>query len=118
MCYVLKSAREVLRSWLRVNLLGVKWQGVWRVVRLPVALGRVGAAAGSMPSRNPTLEKYFGYTEFGPGQLDAILPILHDRGELFQEPYFKANLALVAVDEAHCIQEWLVHGHKINASVH
>ncbi len=28
--------------------------------------------------------------------------------ELFREPYFKANLALVAVDEAHCIQEWSV----------
>lgn len=27
---------------------------------------------------------------------------------LFGEPHFKSNLIMVAVDEAHCIYEWLV----------
>ena len=32
------------------------------------------------------LEKHFGYTSFRPGQLEAILPILHGGGVYFSEP--------------------------------
>ena len=28
--------------------------------------------------------------------------------KIFEEEYFKANLSLLAVDEAHCITEWSV----------
>ena len=28
--------------------------------------------------------------------------------KIFSEPFFKSNLTLLAIDEAHCITEWLV----------
>jgi superfamily II DNA helicase RecQ len=30
---------------------------------------------------------------------------------MFQTAHFKKHLALIAVDEAHCIPEWLVYSH-------
>ena len=35
----------------------------------------------------------------------AVCPPL---GEIFKSPFFTNNLAVVSVDEAHCIHEWLV----------
>ena len=36
---------------------------------------------------------------------------------IFRSPYFEENLALVAIDEAHCIPEWYEYSSVIAASV-